>query len=712
VPERPALVPSAGASARWPGPVYAAVALAGGLAMLAVGGVFLAAGPWTRWAGAAGALALAILLAGHVRALLRELGEHERRSRDLRGSEALLTGLFEACPDVITVTDPATGRYVMANPRFEEIIGYRVDEVLGRTVLELGLLPDQAERERLLNEVRRQGRIVNFPMRYRARDGRTVNTELSGTFFTVGQESYLLVVSHDVTERQRIQAEYRAIFDNASVGIALVRHGRLRQVNERFERMLGWAPGTLAGHPVRDIWPRAEAFEAARATAREAIAAGRALDVEWQMWRRDGTPFWARSRATVLSTVDGAGTQDQDTVWIVEDVTEARQAAAELAAAKEQAEAASQAKSVFLANMSHEIRTPLHGVLGLAQLAAVPDVEAHRRDDYLQRLMESARALSAVISDILDLSKIEAGRLRLEAIEFDPLEVLQALHNSYAELARAKSLGFEFDVPPDLPALVCADPVRLRQILGNFLNNALKFTASGLIGLRVRRVAPQRWRFEVHDTGPGIDPALHDTLFEPFTQADESTTRRYGGTGLGLSICRQLARLMGGEVGLHSRGGQGSVFWAELPLQEVQPHTVPQPLSEPADDGLRGARVLVVEDNPVNMMIAASMLERWGVEVVQAHDGQQAIDAVERAKGGFDAVLMDVHMPDMSGYEATERIRRHHGAARLPIIALTAAAMVSEQKRAREAGMNDFLAKPIDLQCLHATLRRWVRVKA
>jgi PAS domain S-box-containing protein len=250
VPERPALVPSAGASARWPGPVYAAVALAGGLAMLAVGGVFLAAGPWTRWAGAAGALALAILLAGHVRALLRELGEHERRSRDLRGSEALLTGLFEACPDVITVTDPATGRYVMANPRFEEIIGYRVDEVLGRTVLELGLLPDQAERERLLNEVRRQGRIVNFPMRYRARDGRTVNTELSGTFFTVGQESYLLVVSHDVTERQRIQAEYRAIFDNASVGIALVRHGRLRQVNERFERMLGWAIRCATSGPV------------------------------------------------------------------------------------------------------------------------------------------------------------------------------------------------------------------------------------------------------------------------------------------------------------------------------------------------------------------------------------------------------------------------------------------------------------------------------
>ncbi|PPE65019.1 hypothetical protein C1704_16680 [Caldimonas caldifontis] len=680
--------------------------------MLAFGGLFLGAGTWTRWAGAVGVLGVASMLVTHVRALRHALREHEARVDELRASEALLAGLFEACPDVITVTDPDTGRYVMANPRFEEIIGYRVDEVVGRTVLELGLLPDQAERERLLREVRREGRIVNFPMRYRARDGRSVYTELSGTFFTVGEQSYLLVVSHDVTDRQRIEAEYRAIFDNASVGIALVRQGRLRQVNERFERMLGWAPGTLGGHPVRDIWPDDGAFRSAREDVRAAMAETRPLDFEWEMRRRDGSPFWARSRATVLAAAAGVNGEGPDTIWIVEDITEARQAAADLAAAKDQAEAASHAKSAFLANMSHEIRTPLHGVLGLAQLAAVPDVDPRRRDDYLQRLVESARALSAVISDVLDLSKIEAGRLTLEAIEFDPLEVLHSLQNSYAELARAKSLGFDFDVPAGLPPLVRADPVRLRQILGNFLSNALKFTDSGGIGLRVRPAGPQRWRFEVSDTGPGIDAALQDSLFEPFTQADDSTTRRYGGTGLGLSICRQLARLMGGEVGVRSEVGRGSVFWAELPMPEIPPHTVPQALPEPGEDDLRGARVLVVEDNPVNMMIAVSMLERWGVEVVQAQDGRQALEAVAQAGGRLDAVLMDVHMPDMSGYEATSHIRRQPGNARLPIIALTAAAMVSEQQRAREAGMDDFLAKPIDLRSLHATLRRWVRVGA
>jgi PAS domain S-box-containing protein len=825
------LAPLVSAAPRWPAPAYVLMAAAGALAILAFGGAFAGLGAWTRWAGGAGVLGLAGVLAWHMRMLLREARAQERRYRHLfsrspsalvihrawqivacndaaarimglarpedligrdllsfydeasrerararlqalaalapgeslpladlvivrpdgrqviveatstrvdlpdgpatesmfldvtehrqaqaalRRSEALLTGLFEACPDIITVTEPETGRYVRVNRRFTEVIGYAPEEAVGRTVLELGMLPSQAERERFLGVIEREGRIVNFPMRYRTKDGREMPMRIAGTFFDAGGRRYLLVMSRDMSEHQRVLAEYRAIFDNASVGIVLVRRGRMRQVNERFERMLGWPVGSLAGRSVRDIWPSDEAFARVRATAQRAIASGQPLDFEWQMWRRDGSPFWARSRATVLRDVPSmTPAQDgRDTIWIVEDVTTEREAVAQLAAAKEQAEAASRAKSAFLANMSHEIRTPLHGVLGLAQLAALPEVEPDRREDYLQRLVESARSLSAVISDILDLSKIEAGRLRLESIEFDLPELLQALHDTYGELARAKSLDFQVERPADLPTLVCADPVRLRQILGNFLSNALKFTERGRITLRVDRGRRGGWRFEVEDTGPGIDPALHDRIFEPFIQADDSTTRRYGGTGLGLSICRQLARLMGGEVGVRSQPGQGSVFWAELPLHEVQPHTLPQALGGPDAQALQGARVLVVEDNPVNMMIAVSMLERWGIEVVQACDGQQALEAVERDQGRFDAVLMDVHMPDMSGYDVTARIRRRHGPEALPIIALTAAAMVTEQRRAREAGMNDFVPKPIDLDDLHATLHRWVRPRA
>ena len=220
---------------------------------------------------------------------------------------------------------------------------------------------------------------------------------------------------------------------------------------------------------------------------------------------------------------------------------------------------------------------------------------------------------------------------------------------------------------------------------------------------------------EVSDTGPGIAPEQQARLFQPFTQADESTTRRFGGTGLGLSICRELATLMGGEVGVNSRPGEGSAFWAELPLPAAPAPMAHQPreprASGHAHDALHGRRVLIAEDHPVNMLIAVSMLETWGVEVVQAANGREAVALVEQAQGRFDAVLMDVHMPGMSGYEATRLLRRSYDGERLPIIALTAAALVSEQERTREAGMNAFVAKPIDVHGLHATLARFVKAR-
>jgi CheY-like chemotaxis protein len=228
----------------------------------------------------------------------------------------------------------------------------------------------------------------------------------------------------------------------------------------------------------------------------------------------------------------------------------------------------------------------------------------------------------------------------------------------------------------------------------------------------VRRLDADSLRFEVHDTGPGIDAATQARLFKPFTQADESTTRRFGGTGLGLSICRELAELMGGSVGVDSEPGRGSCFWAVLHLPPAEAPAQPDAAALPE---VRGAHVLMVEDNPVNMLIAVAMLEQWGVAVEQAHDGQQAVAAVARAVSEgrhFDAVLMDVQMPHMSGYEATRVLRQQHGADALPIIALTAAALVTERDEAMAAGMNDFLTKPIDADRLRATLSRWVSWRA
>ncbi len=634
-----------------------------------------------------------------------DVTERRAAEKELLRSQALLSQLFSSSPDVVTVTEPQSGRYILVNPVIERMLGYKPEEVLGRTVVEVGILSSQAERERFLAIIRRDGSVKDFLVHYRAKDGRLVPCLISGTIFHVDGSPYLLVLTRDVSERLRSRAEYRAILDNAPVGIAVVQDGRFEQANARLEHMLGWETGTLAGQPVRVIWPSEEEFEAVRGVAARGLARDERVDIEREMMRRDGQRFWGRLRA---SRIDDGQPQRRSTLWILEDVTQAHQAARDLAVAKEQAEAASRAKSVFLANMSHEIRTPLHGVLGLAQLALAPGTPSLRREEYLRRIVDSAQSLAGIISDILDLSKIEAGRLQLEQLPFDLHELLHSLAQSYGELAASKGLRLQLRIEPRVPVQVMGDPLRLRQVLGNYLSNALKFAERGTVELTAAAV-DGGVRLAVRDEGPGIDPALRDRLFQPFTQADESISRRYGGTGLGLSICRELARLMGGRVGVESEPGVGALFWVELPLPAARFSEAAAAGGPPEQDALQGARVLIVEDNPVNMMIAVAMLEQWGIEVVQSTDGQEALARLEASDAAFDAVLMDLHMSGMSGYEVTRRARERWDERRLPIIALTAAALVSEQERAFASGMNDFIPKPIDMQRLRAALARWVR---
>jgi PAS domain S-box-containing protein len=648
----------------------------------------------------------------------------ERRAAEeaVRRSEAMLSHLVATSPDVITLTDLHTGRYAMVNRTFERITGYSAAEVVGQSAIKLGIWTHRDQRERFVQLLRDTGLVNDYPAQFNTKGGQVVPLLISGARFVMDRRDYLVINGRDVSDTERARLEREAILENASIGIAVTRDRRFVLANPGFEQMFGWPPGGLVGQPGSVVWPDAAAYEEVGQAAGPLLSRGVQAELERPVVRRDGSTFLARMLA---KAVDPSHPARDGTVWIVEDVTERRQFEQKLAAARDAAEAANRAKSAFLANTSHELRTPINGMLHLAMLARDATLPPERRNQYLDQLADSARSLARIISDILDLSKIEAGRLQVDSAPFDLGELLRTVHQAYAPLAATRALALTLDLGENVNSAVLGDAQRLQQILGNYLSNALKFTATGGVTLRVRR-QDRHVLFEVQDTGPGIPAPVLSRLFTPFTQADESTTRRYGGTGLGLSICRELATLMQGTVGVDSEPGQGSCFWARLPLPSTlllrSPATTTNtpegaaPVTDAAglpvgDQALVGRRVLMAEDNPVNMLIGRALLERWGLVVEEASDGARAVDAVHRAAATgqpFAAVLMDVQMPVMSGHEATRALRHTEAGRQLPIIALTAAALVSEREAAVEAGMDDFLTKPIDADKLHLALLRWV----
>ena len=386
----------------------------------------------------------------------------------------------------------------------------------------------------------------------------------------------------------------------------------------------------------------------------------------------------------------------------------------ELRQAKDAAEASSRAKSVFLANMSHELRTPLNAIIGMTGLLMRRSQDAQLREQ-LAKVDRASQHLLELISNILDLSKIEADRLDLEAIDFQPGPWLERLVAMVEQQARDKGLAFSVDLPQELAALTLrGDPLRLGQILLNFTANAVKFTPRGSIAVRVRILSRSaqavQLKFEVEDTGIGIAPQDQPRLFAAFEQADGSLTRRYGGTGLGLAISKRLAARMGGEVGLRSEPGRGSTFWFTVCLPLGQPASQASArLSGPAAlQRLRqahpGARVLLAEDEPINQEVARELLADAGLQVELAADGEQAVAMAGAQR--FDLILMDMQMPRLNGLQATRAIRAGTASQGTPILAMTANAFEQDRQACLEAGMNDHLAKPVDPDLLYEAVLR------
>jgi len=396
-------------------------------------------------------------------------------------------------------------------------------------------------------------------------------------------------------------------------------------------------------------------------------------------------------------------------------VTELHQMQGDLRLAKDTAEAALEAKTQFLANMSHELRTPMNGIIGMIDLLN-QTVETDEQREYVDTLRKSSDALLTILNDILDLSKIQAGKMRVQEGALELSAVLERIRALFLYRAEQKHLSFTYLITPHTPRFVVTDEIRLLQILSNLVANALKFTTEGTVSVVVSSVALEgeyhTLRFAVQDSGIGISPDDASRLFTNFTQLDTTSSKTYGGTGLGLAISRQLAELLGGEIGVYSDTGQGSVFWFTIRCREAQALDLPMPLPDsevPLQTFGTPPRILLVDDNPINQKVGQRLLHKLGCTVDVAIDGPDAIAQATALGADYDLIFMDIQMPDMDGVTATREIRARLGNACPPVVAMTAYSMQEDAGRFMRQGLDDYVGKPVKTQRLHEVLHRWVR---
>jgi len=636
---------------------------------------------------------------------------------DAMRQDELIAALDEHA--IVSVADN-TGKIVYVNDLFCQTSGYTSFELLGsqHRIVKSGEHPASLYRD--LWQTISAGRVWHGELKNRRKDGTHywVATTIVPMLDAHGLPLRYVSIRTNITAEKLLDEELlqqRAFLANIAeaVGEGILvedERGECVFANQEAANLLRCTRADLLGRRLHDqIVESIAPIDFATSTF-EPIGGP---ELTWLPGRYEGQ-FRALDghRRTVLVSVQpmAEGSGIQGTVIAFRDHSEERRQRDALRGARAAADEANQAKSAFLANMSHEIRTPLNGVLGLARLALDGPTDAPRLRQYLEGIVESAGALTELITDVLDLSKIEAGKLSIQRVDFDLHDLLRSVQRGFREVAFAKSIDLPLTIAPEVPAQVMGDRVRVRQIVSNFLSNAIKFTPQGRVHLTAELTVNGLVRLAVADTGIGIEGQILAGLFRPFVQADESTTRQFGGSGLGLSICRALAEGMGGRVGAESEPGRGSVFWAELPLEAARaPALHAEGSAGPAveDIALSGMRVLLVEDNETNMVIASAMLSRWGVEVTAATSGREALELIDRERGCFDLVLMDLHMPGMSGFEVTIALRTQYLPKTLPIVALTAAAFENDREYCQSVGMNDFVTKPVSAERLRAVLVKW-----
>jgi PAS domain S-box-containing protein len=476
--------------------------------------------------------------------------------------------------------------------------------------------------------------------------------------------------------------------------------GTIVSWNHGAEQLYGYSAGEAVGRAVAMLIP-AELSEEEPAIVERIERGELAHRLETVRVRKDGS---AIDVAVTVSPVYGEDGGLTGAATIAHDISLRKRAERELELAHRTAVETARAKTEFVTNMSHQIRTPLNGIVGMTRLLADTTLD-RRQQEYMDALEASNNALLLVVNDVLDFAKLEAGRMQLDRSSFDCRGAVEEAMLMLAPSARAKSLQLSHQVEDDVPVAVLGDCTRLRQVLLNLLSNAIKFTAAGEVLLHVSTAGEGTLRFAVSDTGVGIPDGPSDSLFEAFAQADQSTARRYGGTGLGLAICRELVARMGGQTGAESRDGGGATFWftAELPSATA---TAIRPIGHTSVGAAPdGPLVLLAEDDAINRTVAEAFLRKQGLRAEIALEGRQAVEMA--GTRSYAAILMDCQMPELDGYEATRRIREVEQGQHTPIIAMTAHAMPGDRERCLEAGMDDYITKPVRAETLERVLERW-----